>query len=156
MVMNIFLKLQGIDGESQHDKFAKWIDVMSYSWGVSNPGEIGPGGAGNARPETGGFNFMHAMSVASPVLFQKCAAGETIPEGELVAASDGAKGPERFLSIKFQNILVSSVQDSASSGGDNRPTESVSFAFGSIAIEYAPAGGESAKAGWDFEKNKPV
>ncbi|HEX4933366.1 MAG TPA: type VI secretion system tube protein Hcp, partial [Gemmatimonadaceae bacterium] len=39
---------------------------------------------------------------------------------------------------KFEEAMVESVQWSGSSGGDDTPTESVSFAFAKVTIDYKP------------------
>jgi type VI secretion system secreted protein Hcp len=41
-----------------------------------------------------------------------------------------------FLTYKFDEVMVESVQWSGSSGGDDTPSESVSFAFGKVTVEY--------------------
>jgi type VI secretion system secreted protein Hcp len=156
MAANIFLKLDGIDGESTDDKHPGWIEVLSYSWGVSNTASLGGrAGAGAGRAEASDFSFMHGFDKASPALFQKCVMGEHVETGELHVVHAGDK-PEAFLIIKFGDILISSVQDS---GADDRPTESVSFDFASIHISYREQDetgklGEPIEAGWNFAANK--
>lgn len=99
---------------------------------------------------------MHAFDKASPALFQKCVTGQHLATGELHVLHAGAEDGEPFLIITFGDILISSVQDS---GGDDRPTESVSLDFASIKISYREqddAGklGEPIEAGWNFAENK--
>ena len=37
MAYDAFLKIATIDGESTDSKHEKWIEVLSYSWGASQP-----------------------------------------------------------------------------------------------------------------------
>ena len=46
----------------------------------------------------------------------------------------------RSSSTRSINVMVESVQWSGSSGGDDTPTESVSFAFGKVTVEYKTQG----------------
>ena len=67
--------------------------------------------------------------------------------------------PVEYLKYKFGTVFVESVQWSGSSGGDDTPTESVSFAFGKMQIDYQPQGqdgkplGGAVHGGWDAVKN---
>jgi type VI secretion system secreted protein Hcp len=46
MAVDMFLKVDGIEGESQDEKHAKEIDVLSWSWGMSQSGTSHMGGGG--------------------------------------------------------------------------------------------------------------
>ena len=41
-----------------------------------------------------------------------------------------------FLQYDFTDVMVESIQWSGSSGGDDTPTESVSFAFAKVKVTY--------------------
>src|SRR5262245_19489415 len=141
MAVDAFLKLKDIKGESNDDKHAGWIDVLSYSFGISNTGFIGGpgGGAGAGKANLSDFNFMHAFDLASPVLFLKCAQGAHIEDAQLEVRNSGAK-QETFLKVKFENVMISAVQPS---GLSEHPMESVSFVFGKISMVYTGGGGSS-------------
>src|SRR5712691_5547821 len=49
MAMDIFAKLGDIKGESTDDKHKDEVEVLSYSWGVTNPVHVGTGGGGGYR-----------------------------------------------------------------------------------------------------------
>jgi type VI secretion system secreted protein Hcp len=158
VAVDAFLKIEGVDGESLQSKHVDWINVLSYSFGIAHIG-LGGGGSGGAagRAEASDFSFMHAYDKASPVLFTKCAQGAHIPSAQLDVVTAG-KEQLTFLTAKFENVFISSVQPSGSS---EHPTESVSFAFDTVSLLYRrqdPAGGpvEEVEGGWDFERNRPV
>lgn len=48
MAIDIFLKIDGIEGESQNANHKKWIDVLSFNWGAQQPGNMSVGGGGGA------------------------------------------------------------------------------------------------------------
>jgi type VI secretion system secreted protein Hcp len=43
-----------------------------------------------------------------------------------------------YLTYSFKEVFVESIQWSGSSGGDDSPTESVSFSFGACKLQYWP------------------
>ena len=135
MAVDVFLKLGDIKGESTDAKHADEIDVLSWSWGVSQTGSMGHGGGGGAgKANFADLSIMHALDKASPVLMTKCATGEHIKEATLVSRKAG-KGQQEYLIIKMNDILITSVQPSGSS---EHPMESVSMQFAKIDVEYKP------------------
>ena len=52
MPVEMFLKLAGIEGESTDAKHKGEIDVLAWSWGLSDPASpVGGGGAGRVNIE---------------------------------------------------------------------------------------------------------
>ncbi|HYP13120.1 MAG TPA: type VI secretion system tube protein Hcp, partial [Bryobacteraceae bacterium] len=67
MAVDVFLKVKGIEGESADSKHPNEIDVLSYSWGVSQTGTASYGGGmGAGKANFGDFNFMMRMNKATP------------------------------------------------------------------------------------------
>ena len=48
MAVDMFLKMDGIKGESVDDKHKDEIDVLSWSWGMSQSGSAHMGGGAGA------------------------------------------------------------------------------------------------------------
>src|SRR5262245_16826003 len=145
MAADVFLKLGDIKGESTDAKHADEIDVLSWSWGVSQPGTAASGsGAGAGKVSFSDLNFTHNVDKASPLLMKACATGQHVKEATLVSRKAG-KGQQEYLIIKMSDILVTSVQ---ASGAGEQPMESVSMQFAKIDLEYKPqkAGGEIGRA----------
>jgi type VI secretion system secreted protein Hcp len=135
MAVDVFLKLGTIKGESKDSAHPGEIDILSWSWGVSQTGTMGHGGGGGAgKANFSDLNIMHTLDKASPVLMASCANGEHIAEGTLVARKAG-KGQQEYLILKMTDVLITSVSPSGSS---EEPTESVSLQFGKVDLEYKP------------------
>jgi len=151
MAVDVFLNLGTIKGESKDAKHAGEIDVLSWSWGLSNATTIGHGAGGGAgKANFAELNFMHALDKASPVLMQTCASGEHIAEGTLVSRKAG-KEQQEYLIIKMKEIFITSVQPSGSS---ENPMESVSLAAGYYDLEYKPQKADGTlDAGLHFKYN---
>ena len=79
MASDIFAKLGDIKGESGDSKHKDEIEVLSYSWGVTNAGSMSHGGGGGEGKATfHDLSFVHKIDKASPVLLQTCATGVSI------------------------------------------------------------------------------
>ena len=139
MAFDAFLKLDGIEGESADHKHKGEIEVLSFSWGISNTGANASGGGGGAGKTTvHDFSIVKMIDATSPLLFEKCCTGEHIGGGQftLVDRQTGLG----FYKIRFDEILVSSVQPAANPGG-GVPTESLSLNFTRIEISASDARG---------------
>jgi type VI secretion system secreted protein Hcp len=160
MAVDMFLKIDGIKGESKDHKHKDEIHVESFSWGATNMGTQGSGGGGGAgKVNVQDFIVTKLVDASSADLFLSCAGGKHIPKAEFVVRKAGEK-PLEYLKIKMSDILISSIQQGGNNGGD-LVTESLSINYAKIEFEYAPqdskgAGGAPSKAGWDVKGNTKV
>ncbi len=115
-LVDYFLKLDGIKGESLDSKHKDEIEIDSFSWGVSQTAAGGGGGGGGGRAVFHDFHFMTSVNKSSPLLFQKCASGQHLKQAVLTARKAGDK-PVEFLHIKLTDVLVSSYQDQGANLG---------------------------------------
>ncbi|MEW5931177.1 MAG: type VI secretion system tube protein Hcp [Gemmatimonadota bacterium] len=146
MAFDAFLKIEGIDGESTRKGFEKQIELISFSWGASNPttiGSSGPGG-GAGKASVSSFNCLKITDAASPPLFQACCSGKHFPKAKVTLRKAGGESPVDYLMYEFENVYIESVQWSGASGGDDRPTESLSLAFGRVTVTYTPQADQGA------------
>jgi len=158
-LVDYFLKIEGIDGESQDAKHKNEIQLESFSFGATQTGTHSFGGGGGAgKVQLQDFHFVSNVNKASPKLFLACASGEHIKSATLVCRKAG-KDQQEYLKIKLSDLLISSVQASGSPNGAIIPQEQVTINFAKIEFEYKeqkPDGslGGSVKAGWDAKANK--
>jgi type VI secretion system secreted protein Hcp len=160
-LVDYFLKLEGIDGESTDHKYKGSIDVESWSWGETQSGTHHAGGGGGAgKVAMQDFHFVMKVSKASPKLMLACADGEHIKKAELTCRKAG-KEQQEYLKITMKDLLVSSYQTGGSGHADIVPVDQISMNFSAIEIEYKeqkPDGtlGGATKAGWDVKANKKI
>jgi type VI secretion system secreted protein Hcp len=151
-----FLKLDGIPGESTDAKHKDEIELVTFAWGATDA--LAPSGGGVAgRAKFEDFHFTMLVNKASPQLFLATASGKHIKEGNLAVRKAG-KTQVEYLKIKFTDVIVTSFQEV---GGTEEPQEAISFAYGTIAIEYTPqsskgAAGGVIKVGWDLSRNVKI
>jgi type VI secretion system secreted protein Hcp len=80
-MIDAYLQLGDIKGESQDDKHKQWIEVHNVRWGVSQPRATAistAGGHTSGKAEVHEVSFDKLADIASPVLFQTCAMGKTL------------------------------------------------------------------------------
>ena len=122
MASDIFAKIGDIKGESADSKHKGEIDILSFSWGVTNSGSIGAGGGGGAGKATfHDLSFTHSIDKASPLLLKACATGEHIKEATITQRKAG-KGQQEYLIIKMNDIIITGVSLSSSEAGEARRT----------------------------------
>ena len=136
MAVSIFARIGTIQGESQDDKHKDEIEVLAWSWGLSQSATIvHGGGGGQGRASLQDFNFTHYLDKASPVLMTACATGEHIKDATITIRKAG-KDEQEYLVIAMTDVLVTSVSTSGSEG-DNA-MEAVSLAFAKVDLAYTP------------------
>ncbi|OQW32235.1 MAG: type VI secretion protein [Nitrospira sp. SG-bin1] len=159
--VDYFLKIDGIEGESNDLKHRGDIPLDSWSFGgTQTGGEHFAGGGGGGKFSAQDFHFTTKISKASPRLFQACATGQHVKDAILVARKTG-EGRQEYYKITFSDCLVSSYQQAGTAGSDILPTDQASLNFGKIQIEYLeqkPDGsfGAVVKGGYDLKLHKPV
>jgi type VI secretion system secreted protein Hcp len=147
MAASYFLRLDGIPGESLDDFYPNQIQVQSWSWGLSHPVAVG---STAPKPSISDISFMKDVDLATAPLMRACLAGTVIKTGALVGRSPNADSP--FLLLSFQQMRVTSVQDSASS---EVPSESVSFAFNVVTYAYTQVTNGAAGTTKTYTYNVP-
>ncbi|WP_294541191.1 type VI secretion system tube protein Hcp [uncultured Rhodoblastus sp.] len=161
MAVDIFIKIDGIEGESHDDKHKNEIDVQSFSFGLSQTGSYSAGGGGGVgKASFQDVHFTKHSDKSSPKLFLASASGEHIKKAEVTFRKAG-KEQQEYFKITLSDVLVSSYQVSDSQGGTTLPSESVSLNFAKIEFDYKEQKadgtlGGSVKTGWDVKANKKV
>jgi type VI secretion system secreted protein Hcp len=156
------VKTPDIVGESSDTKFGKAIEILSFSMGVSNPATIGSatGGGAGGKASFSPFSIMKRTDSASPVLMQGCASGVHYASAVLSLRKAGGATALVYLTYTFSEVFIESIQWSGSTGGDDVPTESVSFAYGQLQVSYQPqsktgtAQGAAIPGGWSVLTNQ--
>jgi type VI secretion system secreted protein Hcp len=155
--VDMFLKIEGIPGESVDVSHKEWIQIDSFSWGVSNPGSLSTGGGGGAgKAVIAPLTVGKKIDKSSPLLMLSVCTGQSHVDVTLQVRAAGEDKREPYYVIKFSDVLVSSFQSGASSSADDRPTESVSFNFSKIEVKYfsesATGGVETVEASFNFKE----
>lgn len=164
MASDMFLKFEGgaqIEGESRDSKHAKEIDVLAWSWGMSQSGSshVG-GGSGAGKVSVSDLSITKFVDSSTHTLLGFCCSGNHFDKATLVVRKAGGDQPVEYLKITMEQVIISSVS-TGGSGGEDRLTESVSLNFAKYKLEYTPQDEKGApqpvkSQGWDIAKNVKV
>jgi len=163
MAFDAFLKIEGIPGESTDAKHKDWIEILSYSHGVTQKGSGArstAGGASAERCDHEDFSITKALDKASPKLALFCSNGTHIKSVKIELCRAGGD-KQKYMEYLLSDVIVSGARPGGSAkGGEALPLEEVKFNYGKIEWTYTatdhktgkPAG--DVKAHWDLTENK--
>lgn len=150
MAVDAFLKLGDLKGESPVEGFEDQIQVLSWSWGMSQTGTTHSGtGGGAGKANIQDMAITHYVDTASPNIIKACCSGKHFEEAVLTLRKAG-EDPLDYLVITLGDIIVSSVSMGGSEG-EERNTESFTLNFAKFKYAYQPQDNKGAKAGGAIE-----
>lgn len=161
MSVDVFLKIDGVKGESADDKHKDEIDILAWDWGMSQSGTTHTGtGGGSGKVEVRDLTVTKFVDRSSPNLMRSCCSGKHFKEALLTVRKAGGKSPVEYYKVKMQEVIVTNIE-SGGSGEQDRLTETVSLNFARMNVDYTPQKEDgSADAavpfGWDIAANKEM
>jgi len=156
-MVDYFLKIDGIPGESQDKTHKNEIEIESFSWGATQTGTASHGGGmGAGKVQMQDFHFVMRVNKASPLLMRACTSGDHVKSAILVCRKAG-KDQQEYLKVTFSDLLVSSYQTGGTGSADIIPLDQVALNFSKIEFEYKeqkPDGtlGGAVKAFYDMKQ----
>ncbi len=166
MAFDAFLKIQGIQGDSQDEAHKQWMEVSEFRHGISQPA----GGVASAQGvHTGGradhdeFRITKRLDSASPTLSMYCCNAKPITEITLECCR--AMGDKTvFMVYTFKDSIVAQIETKGSTESEDPiPMERIYFRYGEIHWEYTPTdptgGGKTSapiRAGWSVLQNRAM
>jgi type VI secretion system secreted protein Hcp len=161
MALDMFLQIGDVKGETKDASHKDEIDVLAWSWGVSQSGTMHQGsGGGSGKSSLQDLSFTKYIDKSTPLLWLACCNGKHFETAKLTVRKAG-DNPLEYVVINLEGVLISSVS-TGGSGGDDRLTENVTLNFARLKLEYveqAATGGKSGgpvKMGWDIPQNKKI
>jgi len=155
----IFLKLDGVEGESRVDGFAKQIEIMSFSHNVAMQvtNDVSNTERTSGRAHVGEMSLTKFVDVATPALNLNCCSGKMMSEAVLTLCRNDNETVLPFIIYTMSNVLISHISVSGGSGG--KPVETMSLNFSKIKWEITTQKMEGVKEGanasvWDMSMNK--
>ena len=148
MAFDCFVKIDGVPGECTDDKHKDWIELFSYSHGLSQPssGSASSGGGRSAeRCDHQDFSVVKSLDKASPKINLFCCNGDK----------------QKYMEYVLNDVIISSIRPGGSAqGGEALPVEEVTFNYGKIEWIYTETDHKTGKpkgdvkANWDLVANK--
>jgi type VI secretion system secreted protein Hcp len=158
---DIFIKIDGIEGESRVAKFEGMIQAHSWNWGMDQSASLAyaesrTGAKVNVRE----LSFTHYLDKATPLLMQYCASGRPL-RGVYLYVRRSGKSTSPYVVLKLTDVFVSNVTVGGVSSAEPM-VEEVSLRFSKFQFSYQPmdemgtARGAAIQTGWDIAANKPL
>jgi len=153
----IYVKIEGIEGESKDSKHKGWIDALAASYGVEQSSSISSGGGGGVgKASFDAVTFTHALDRASPTLFAYCAEGKHIKKVDISLCKSGG-GLEEYAHITLSDVLVVDVEPAGAAG--TQWVETIRLSYSTIKIEVKEQSatgsmGATVTGTWDVKLNK--
>ena len=141
-----FMKLGDIKGEATDKGHKNEIDVLSWSWGMSQSGSIG-GGTGRVNVQD--ISITKNVDSSSTEIYQALVTGQHVRDVIIEVSSKKYSGNEPYLTYTLKNVIITSVS-TGGSGGEDRLTENVTLNFEEIKVTYQ-AFEDKKKSGSPYE-----
>jgi type VI secretion system secreted protein Hcp len=157
MAIDMFIKVGTIEGESVDKTHKGKIDVLAWSWGMSQSGTTHQGGGGGSgKVNVQDISFTKYVDKSTTNLMQACCKGTHFADAVLIVRKAGDK-PLEYIKITMKEVIVTSLS-TGGSGGEDRLTENVTLNFAEFKIEYQeqnPQGGVKGKPefAWNIAEN---
>jgi type VI secretion system secreted protein Hcp len=121
MALDAYLQLGDIKGDSTDDKHKGWIEVQNVDWGVTQPRATAistAGGHTSGKADVHEVSFDKLADIASPILFQTCAMGKTIPKAKFeFFRADGDGTRIKYFEIELENVMLSNFHPNSGNSG---------------------------------------
>jgi type VI secretion system secreted protein Hcp len=159
MAQDIFLKIVGIDGESQDASHENEIEVLAWRWAIQQQSSMHSGsGGGAAKASVADLIFDHDVDRASPNLMKYCFTGKHAEQARLTVRKAGGS-PLEYLKITMHDVIISAIKSEGAASDETRCRETVSLSFARVTQEYivqtAQGGsGGAVTAGFDIKRNR--
>ncbi|MEA3187934.1 MAG: type secretion system secreted protein Hcp [Chthoniobacter sp.] len=159
--VQVFLKLDGINGDSVDPSHTNEIDVLTFKIGMQQRGLALAGGAASAaKSDFLPLSVFKAIDKSSPALFVACASGQHIPTATLVIRDTNRPSPQEYFKIELTDVLVSSLNENGDATDSNGTlVETVSLSFTKLQWTFFPtqaSGQQTVHGGFDLKGNKKL
>lgn len=133
---DMWIKFEGIKGESLDDKHKDEVDILSWSWGVN---AASPDAKGKLQPACSESLVVNKyVDKSTPPLVNAAVLGSTIPTARLsVRRANGSFGGSDYFLIELTGVTVKSLTQGGLAN-DSRLPENVTLGFSSAKISYSP------------------
>jgi type VI secretion system secreted protein Hcp len=159
MATDMFIKIGSLEGESKDKTHTNEIDVLAWSWGLSNSGTAHvAGGAGAGKVNVQDLSFTKYVDKSSTSLQLACCKGTHYDTATLVVRKAGDK-PLEYMTITMSTVMITGIS-TGGSGGEDRLTENVTLNFASVKVEYQEqqkdgSGKKAPEMNWSMPANAP-
>lgn len=160
MAMDVYLKIQGVDGEATQKGYENWIQLDTWNWGSSTMGAADRGGGlVGGKVSMQDFHFTKVTDKSSPKLFQSCCEGKVFDR--ILLKMVRMPGNQVVMDFTLFNCIITSFQTGGGAGDSGTPSESGALNFSKVDFKFSALKEDGTlegmvQAGWDMAKATKV
>ena len=156
---DIFLRLDGIMGESLDKKHQGEIEIVSYTQSFANSATVDAGAGNVGKVTCGAVTVLKNIDRSSPEFIRLVTTGAHVPTGVITfRTSFGGTQSFEYYKVSMTDVIVSAVNQTEATNPP-RIVERVSILADRFLFEYTPVNaktggpGQTVKFGWDCARN---
>lgn len=146
---DVFLKVESarqgpIKGEAHDEKYKDHIEVVQWTWGMRAQTTIAGGTAGKATLNE--LVVSKHIDCASTALMSAMRNNEPIKSAVIIMRKSGGTQHE-FCKVTIKDGRITSIDVRCDAPGSSSYTETLTFAFQSVRVEFIPQGADGQPRG---------
>jgi type VI secretion system secreted protein Hcp len=133
----MFLKLDGVKGESLDQKHGEEIEIKKWDWTTicHVKWDLNQGGQ-STKVDIQGITVEKICDKASVILYQCCVTGKHIPTARITCRKNDGDQKIEYLVVDLTDIIVSKVSFSGD-GNEQALNETVELSFAEFKLNYS-------------------
>lgn len=161
MPVEMFFRLDGIQGDTKNYQHKGWSDIVSWHWGMSATVDS----SGARKTSIDEISITKHVGIDSTALMLLFSQGATVKNAEIniipVVAKREAR--QKYLHMQLEDVTIKSIETGGSAGEDIF-NEHVTLNFGRVRLTYNPylvasaenpdATSQDYKYGWNIQTNE--
>lgn len=146
MAVSICIKIGSIKGESVIKGHEKEIDVLEWSWGLTQSASAHVStGAGSGSADVRDLTIKKYVDASSPTLLQETFYGTDHKEAVLTVMKAGGKTPIDMVKMTMSGTVFISSVNTGQPEPNDRYTETVTLNFAKVKFEYTGQNADQSK-----------
>lgn len=161
MSLDMFLKLDKIEGDSLDSAHSKQIEITEYGFGMHQQVDLSTKGGGGSKASFNGISINKYLDKSTPLMMQALAKGTLIATAQITIRKAGGDKPLDYYKISLTGVFLEGYRTMPQTA-DSRPMENWSLAFKSFKVVYQPQDDSGGKDGgevdfgWDIVAGKEL
>ena len=143
----MFLRLDGVKGESLDQTHSDEIELKKWDWTTSNhvKWDLNQGGQ-STKVDVKEITIEKICDKAAVILYQCCVTGKHIPTARITCRKNDGDQKVEYLTVDLKDIMVSEVAWNGD-GGEQMLPETVKLSFAEFKLNYSVQADAGTAAG---------
>ncbi len=110
MSLQMYMKIDGVEGDTRSPKYKGWSDILSFTWGMTSNRKQAAVATGD-QTSLNEITIVKPLAIDSPAIRELFASGTIIPGVQISVLPAAVKRQlaRRYVDITMQGVLIKSV-----------------------------------------------